>query len=540
MGITSLNKLLKRYCGDAFFPLPITAFKGKRISIDAGFWMYTHMATARKEVIKKTNIAAGEPNIIEIRRVWFQHAVDFILGWLGNDVTPVFVFDGKSHPEKSNTKTERHDKRIAARAKIDALYAQLRGDILQQSPTIIDLLRKELTNFNDIPHEEYELFKNVIKAIGVPCIQAQHDAEQLCASLCIEGKVAAVFSKDTDNLVLGCPLMITEFSKTSSSYDEFGHRVGHVECVRLDCVLSGLQLTQNEFVDMCIMCGCDFNENMPQVAVMTSYDLIKQWHCIEKLPSRYDTRCLKYERCREIFGYKTSTELSVQVQLEEDNEKSSSSETLQTLHTRRDVNTLNVDRNAITKARDYLELAGVSGKIQNLIHYYSILQEPADGLVESLQLTAIGPYVPPVKPVIMPQPKKLVLVIKPPGTNINNTNTVLDNSESSHPVIKAPLSSINDTISRINTFELPSEALMLVSNFFEEINKEGLDSNLTVPILNYYALLGVLSTELTTLPTMLQPINKLLIAHGWTNSGFVAAPNRQELVKDLNFLLNTR
>ena len=416
MGITSLNKLLKRHCSSAFFTLPITALKGKRISIDAGFWMYTHMATARKEVIKKTNIALGEPNMIEIRRAWFQQAIDFILGWLGNDVTPVFVFDGKAHPEKSNTKTERRDKRLAARAKIDALYAQLQGDVLQQSPTIIDTLRKELNNFVDIPHEEYELFKNVIKAIGVPCIQAQHDAEQLCASLCIEGKVAAVFSKDTDNLALGCPLMITEFSKIAFSYDEFGHKINHVECVRLDYVLLGLNITQNEFVDMCIMCGCDFNENMKQVAVMTSYDLIKQWHSIEKLPSRYDILCLNHERCREIFTYKTSTELLVEIQLTQDNDEKS----LVLAATSKTINTLNVDRSAIVKARDYLELAGISGKMQNLIYYYSILQEPTNGLLESLQLTIIGPYIPLAKIVV---PKKLVLLIKPNSASNNSIIT---------------------------------------------------------------------------------------------------------------------
>lgn len=89
-------------------------------------------------------------------------------------------------------------------------------------------------------------------------------------------------------------------------------------------------------------------------------------------------------------------------------------------------------------------------------------------------------------------------------------------------------------------FELPSEALMLVSNLFEEINKVGLDSNLTVSILNYYALLGILSTEFTTLPKLLEPINILLRSYCCTDSGFTAAPNRDQLVKDLNFLLNTR
>jgi flap endonuclease-1 len=405
MGIKSINKLLKAKCPDAFFSLPITAFHGKRISVDASYWMYTNMATARKEVIRKTNVAEGEPNIADIRKVWFQKAVDFILGWLANDITPVFVFDGVAHPEKAKTKEGRHNKREISRAKINALYEQLRGDILQRSPTIIEELRKELENYTDIPREEYDLFKNVVKVLGLPCVQARHDAEQLCASLCIEGNVAAVFSKDTDNLALGCPLMITGFSKTGYSYDEYNQRINHVDCVRLDKILFGLSMSHNEFVDLCIMSGCDFNTNIPGKAVYKSYDLLQQYRSIDNLPEHLDKQCLNHLRCREIFTYKSAVELSIAIKLEDDNNSAIID------------NVYNVNKQAIGGARDYLELVGISGKIHNFMHYYSTLQAPSNGTIESLQLGHIPRYRPEqintINVANSTRAKRVVLVVRP-------------------------------------------------------------------------------------------------------------------------------
>lgn len=91
---------------------------------------------------------------------------------------------------------------------------------------------------------------------------------------------------------------------------------------------------------------------------------------------------------------------------------------------------------------------------------------------------------------------------------------------------------------RINIFDLPSEAVMLVTNLFEELSKANLVSGLTVPILNYYEILDILSIEYSVLSNTLKPVNDILVAHGWTKSGFEGAPNQASLVKELESLIN--
>lgn len=389
MGINGLNKFVKKHARDAFIPVPIASFSGKRIAIDGNNWMYTNMATARKKVINRSDVALAEPDAFAIRREWFLMALNFIIGWLSFNVTPVFSYDGRHPPEKADTKAKRRDARVAAKVKIDALYEQLKGDILARPANIVEELRKELRNYNFIAYEDFELFKLVLKKIGIPSLQAVADGEHLCSSLCIEGKVAAVFSNDTDNLVYGCPLLITGFSDYAT-YDEHGYRVTHLDCVRLDRLLAGLNISHSTFVDLCIMSGCDFNTNMPKCAAHRSYKLIKQYGSIDNLPRNLNIECLKHVRCREIFQYVPSDELIVKS--DDSEEPNEEDEFLQHVV---DHNPLDVNKRAIATARECLELAGISGQIDRIIDVYRTVTPATDGYAINLDLATAPRYVPP-------------------------------------------------------------------------------------------------------------------------------------------------
>lgn len=431
MGINGLNPLIRRYAPDAFFTMPISKLATKRIAIDAYGWMYANMSTARKKVINRTDIAKEEPNAVDIRREWFLLAIAFILGWLSYNVTPIFVFDGQHPVEKDETKEKRRDKRIAQRAKIDAIYLQLQNDTLGNRGNVIEELRKELRNYNYIPAEDFELFKTVLSGIGVPCLQANGDGEQVCAMLCVEGKVAAVFSVDTDNLVYGCPLVINKFSE-SVSYDEHGNRVGNVDCVRLDRVLAGLNITHSVFVDLCIMSGCDYNKNMPGYASIKSYGLLQKWGSIDDLPRNLNIECLRHHKCRDIFKYVPSSSIIIEDEQmsplpgeEEDTFVGipntpdlkiqlidETAENISPIHpailgrpiVRSGV--LDIDKMAITNARDYLEMVGVGGQIEKIITNYHRLTPSTDGTIDDLGLLPGPRYAPPPPRItlqIMPQ-----------------------------------------------------------------------------------------------------------------------------------------
>src|SRR5438552_2533958 len=131
MGIKGLAEFLRKQVPDAFFDLPLSALRGKRIAIDAHGYLYTILAVARKRVIKRTDVLLERPNEAAIRAEWFEAALNFILGWLANEVTPIFCFDGEPRPEKLETRAKRQSGREKHATRVAELYEKLGEGLLQ-------------------------------------------------------------------------------------------------------------------------------------------------------------------------------------------------------------------------------------------------------------------------------------------------------------------------------------------------------------------------------------------------------------------------
>jgi flap endonuclease-1 len=369
MGIKSLNPMLKKQSPEAFFNVPIGDFSGKRIAVDANNWAYMAMSGARKKVIKKTDLANQKPDQMEIKREFYLNLINFVTGWLYHGITCVFVFDGKHPPEKFEEQAKRKKSKVSARQEIEDLYKKLENIDLEFPGDIVEQLKKKLCNYTTLSFEDLDLLKTITKIIGIPTLQAEGDGEKLCSMLCIEGKVAAVFSTDTDNLVYGCPLLITGFSD-SCSYDEYGQRISHLDCVRIDKILLNMKISHSLFVDLCIMSGCDYNSNMPGYGTIKSLGLLQKHGSIENLSNKMDISCLKHERCRELFKRVESSKLT------------------------EDELILNVDKTSIASSREYLEMVGIAGQINRLVDIYQKIPIPLDGTLDNLKIKTLSECVP--------------------------------------------------------------------------------------------------------------------------------------------------
>ena len=124
-------------------------------------------------------------------------------------------------------------------------------------------------------------FREVLQAIGIPCLTAKHDAEELCAYLC-KGKVQAVLTKDKDVLAWGCPQMLLDTPQITTL--ENGDKVLVVEILELYDLLHALGYTYQQFMDFCIMSSCDFNTRVPQLGISRAKQLIDQYKSIENIP----------------------------------------------------------------------------------------------------------------------------------------------------------------------------------------------------------------------------------------------------------------
>ena len=65
-------------------------------------------------------------------------------------------------------------------------------------------------------------------------------------------------------------------------------------------------MNQDEFVDLCILCGCDYTCTIPRVGMMTSFNLISKYRTIDGIIQNVDKYKIpedfKYEKARELFN----------------------------------------------------------------------------------------------------------------------------------------------------------------------------------------------------------------------------------------------
>jgi flap endonuclease-1 len=81
--------------------------------------------------------------------------------------------------------------------------------------------------------------------------QAPSEAEAECAALCKADKVYAVASEDMDSLTFGSTRFLRHLMEPTS------RKIPVME-FEIAKVLQELNLTMDQFVDLCILCGCDY------------------------------------------------------------------------------------------------------------------------------------------------------------------------------------------------------------------------------------------------------------------------------------------
>lgn len=332
MGIKGFNPFIKEKCCSAFVNLPYSYFKGKRVAWDSDNVFRKLMSRAHKDVVNKTDVAIEEPDREEIVELWLEYCRGEIFRWLEFGSTPLFIFDGDYIDEKSETqKKRRADKRKRIKEAEDLKGKIQELDELERTVEMITSLRKKMHHLGYISSDEKEVLMGILSACGFPVLIATEEGEKLCAMLCIEGKVDAVYSRDTDVVAMGCPLVIREDG--GWAYDAVAERnVQIVKCTVFKPILPALEMEYKSFLDLCIMSGCDFNVNIPKCAIKTAYKLLIKHNIIEDIPSetllRYfrakkipekyksiteitevHTKVLNHVRCREIFCYQPSEDV---------------------------------------------------------------------------------------------------------------------------------------------------------------------------------------------------------------------------------------
>lgn len=296
MGIKNVNKTVKEKSSRAFFTAQIKVLKGKRLAVDSPIFFYANVSSLTKRYVLRMKDPLEDIEREKIIIPCLSRIMWFHTFWLEKDTTCVWIEDGKIPKEKQElARKKRKEKRDSITDKIKKLKEKLKDlDPLLRNKADLDELRKLMCQHSYILPEEYQLFYNVIDGFGIPHIKAPGEAEAYACSLNAAGLVYGIWTTDTDCYALGGINMITEFADNN---DET------VSIVHIPYILEDMKFSKKEMLDFCIMCGTDFNDNIPRVAVGGAYKAISEYGSITKYKKKKDVDCdiLNYKRTRELL-----------------------------------------------------------------------------------------------------------------------------------------------------------------------------------------------------------------------------------------------
>lgn len=324
MGIHKLSTLIRDTCRNGVYcGVPISIFQNYTIAVDATGWLCIIMASVHSNIVSGTNLANDKIDMNQVTDAWVLEVLRRTLDFLRLKIKPVFVIDGPPMAEKADTRDQRKQNRDNTASQIKSIEQAMENTNPEDiSPNKTGRLATLLRASWRLGREHVELFKAIMLALGLPVLEANHDAEQLCSLLARDGHVAAVYSADSDTMAFGAPLVIKEIAGYVKN--EQGLRVPACTVWNRQEIITDLGLSEESFIDLCILCGCDYNTrgDKPPVENISSkraYQLIKTYNLIEYLPQIapgwlnasavkglstnkfYNLGLLKHLDCRRIF-----------------------------------------------------------------------------------------------------------------------------------------------------------------------------------------------------------------------------------------------
>jgi flap endonuclease-1 len=243
MGIRKLFQLINDMIPEAINVIPIEQLHGWVVGVDMSIFIYQWCMTGRaKHIVNKSG-----KFINHIQGAFFR-----IIKMLTLGITPVCIFDGPPPIAKKK---------------------------------VIDERRKP------IPSEVFEEIKKLMRMMNIDIVEAPSEADGQAAMMVKEKIIQAIMTEDSDVLVFGVPLMIRGFNTSAKE----------VVMIDRDKLLEKLEMDEMQFIDLCIILGCDYSPRL-DVSYKKAVSLIKKYKNIEQIidsgqaiPSRFDYKSARRE-----------------------------------------------------------------------------------------------------------------------------------------------------------------------------------------------------------------------------------------------------
>ena len=179
-------------------------------------------------------------------------------------IKPIFVFDGKPPTMKGGELAKRAERRKEANDKLIAAREEGNEEVIEQ-------MNKRMVR---VTREDNQDCIKLLRLMGVPVIEAPCEAEAQCAAIVKSGRAYATVTEDMDALTFGSPVLLRHMTFSES-------RKAPIVEVRLDRLLDGFKMTMDEFIDLCILCGCDYSDTIRGIGPKRAFEMLTKHKTIE-------------------------------------------------------------------------------------------------------------------------------------------------------------------------------------------------------------------------------------------------------------------
>ncbi|KIJ64653.1 hypothetical protein HYDPIDRAFT_175575 [Hydnomerulius pinastri MD-312] len=253
MGIKGLTALLSEHAPKAIVEHDIKTLFGRKVAIDASMSIYQFLIAVRQKDGEMLTNDAGETT---------SHLMGFFyrtIRIVENGIKPAYVFDGRPPELKSGVLSKRFEKREEAKAE---------GEEAKETGTVEDLDKFSRRQVK-VTREHNEECQRLLRLMGIPVVVAPSEAEAQCAELARGGKVYAAGSEDMDTLTFAAPILYRHLTFSEA-------KKAPISEIVLEKALEGLEMDMSQFIDLCILLGCDYLEPIKGIGPKSALKLVRE------------------------------------------------------------------------------------------------------------------------------------------------------------------------------------------------------------------------------------------------------------------------
>jgi len=236
--------------------------KGKSIGVDAFNWIYQFISTIRQPDGSPLSDKKGRITS-HLIGLFYRMSNLLMLG-----IKPCFVFDG-APPDFKAVTSERKIRREEAKIKYE--------EALKEAD--FEKARSLAGQAAQLTEEMISESKELLKALGLPVIQAPSEGEAQIACMTKAGDFYASASQDFDTLLFGSPLLIRNINISGRKKLPGKNIWVNVkpELIKLENVLGELGLSRKQLVILGVLVGTDYNPGgVKGVGPKTALKLVKE------------------------------------------------------------------------------------------------------------------------------------------------------------------------------------------------------------------------------------------------------------------------